>query len=69
MAKKLIYVTKKQVNKFIEGETVWRGITNERLLEMVKSTITELLEYDGEVNNPNQLKYYRRIQNRLVVLK
>lgn len=63
-----MYVTKKQVNDFIEGNIEFGGVTKRRLLTMVRGYIRDLLPFNGEVNNPNQLKYYRRIENRLVEL-
>jgi len=63
MVQKLIYVTKKQVDKFIEVEKSRLKIDNTKLLKEVQIVLTDLREFSND--NLNQIKFYMRIENKL----
>ena len=63
MVQKLIYVTKKQVHKFIEVEKGRLKIDNTKLLKEVQIVLTDLREFPND--NLNQIKFYMRVENKL----
>ena len=63
MVQKLIYVTKKQVDKFIEVEKSRLKIDNTKLLKEVQIVLTDLREFSND--NLNQIKFYMRVENKL----
>tara|TARA_R110002050_G_scaffold79261_12_gene169447 strand:- start:6523 stop:6738 length:216 start_codon:yes stop_codon:yes gene_type:complete len=63
MVKKLIYVTKKQVNQFIEFEKSRLKINDNQLLKEVQIVLTDLRQFPND--NLNQIKFYMRVENNL----
>ena len=63
MGSKLIYVTKKQVSKFIENQIDWRKISEAQLLKEVEDVLIDLNEYPND--NKNQIKFYTRVNETL----
>jgi len=63
MVQKLIYVTKKQVDKFIEVEKSRLKMNDSQLLKEVQIVLTDLREFRND--NLNQIKFYMRVENKL----
>ena len=63
MVQKLIYVTKKQVDNFIEVEKSRLKIDNTKLLKEVQIVLTDLREFPND--NLNQIKFYMKVENKL----
>lgn len=61
--KKLMYVTKKQVDSFIQNETERLKMSNDELLKEVKYVLFDLKQYPND--NKNQIKFYTRVYESL----
>ena len=61
--KKLMYVTKKQVDSFIQNETERLKMNNDELLKEVKYVLFDLKQYPND--NKNQIKFYTRVYEAL----
>ena len=58
------YATKKRVSSFIDYNSN-KFENKESFIKEVIEVINDLLCYDGEINNPNQLRFYRAVLKRL----
>jgi hypothetical protein len=60
---KRFYVTKKQVMNYIDEVTKTRGIDQDELLNEVRFTLTELIEYPTD--NKAQIKFFEKVESAL----
>lgn len=63
MKKKLMYVTKKQVDSFIQNETKRLKMNNDELLKEVEYVLFDLKQYPND--NKSQIKFYTRVYEAL----
>lgn len=63
MSNKLMYVTKKKVNQFIDRKKRDPKMSDEKLLSEVNETLAYLNEFPE--SNPNQIKFFTRIAKAL----
>lgn len=64
MKAKLIYVTKKQVAKYIAYERSRLKVSEEELSEFVEETLTDLKDFPND--NANQIKFFTRVYETLI---